>query len=266
MIFHVISDTHCENHNFAAALKDIAAICPQSAGIIIPGDFSGEGTCEEFEGFYKALSSCNPTPNAMVSLGNHEYQYYETERNPKPFSELLALYYRYNGRYMEDISKPYFDKWIDGYHFIILNSEAAVHDAAYLSPEQINWLENTVCIDAEPHKPIFAVIHQAVSGTHTRSDKWAIGKQEIQVKKILKQYPQTVLFSGHIHNGFGAATVIKTSFGTMVDVPSFSYNELGLLKGGTGYQAEVTKGRVYLRARDFIQGEWLEQYDKEIFL
>ena len=52
----------------------------------------------------------------------------------------------------------YFDQWIDGYHFITLNTEEDLKDQAYLSDAQISWLD-TVLEGSDPDQPIFIQIH-----------------------------------------------------------------------------------------------------------
>lgn len=127
--------------------------------------------------------------------------------------------------------QSYYDKWIDGYHFIVLNTQWDTKDRAYLSPEELNWLDETMAENASSDKPIFVVLHQPLYDTYTNSNAWPDGVQDHQLKEILRKYPQTIMFNGHIHDGIGAVEVVQTDYGTMVDVP-------GMEKGKT-YTVEV---------------------------
>ena len=46
--------------------------------------------------------------------------------------------------------------WVDGYHFIVLNTEWDIKDRAYISPEQLKWLDKTMAENADPSKPILS--------------------------------------------------------------------------------------------------------------
>ena len=166
----------------------------------------------------------------------------------------------------ETDGKPYFDKWIDGYHFIVLNTEKALKDSAYLSEEQLVWLEEKLD-GQDQQKPVFVCIHQALNDSHYRSNLYkGFGDADERVKEILKNYPQAVFLSGHIHNGFGVASVIDREYGTLVDVPSFNESENGYTEAGSGYQVNIYPDKIQLRARNFVTSQWLPEYDVNIAL
>jgi 3',5'-cyclic-AMP phosphodiesterase len=63
--------------------------------------------------------------------------------------------------------RVYYDKWIEGYHFIILGSEhsritnSLYADNAILSELQLEWLEQK--LQTSPYgKPIFVFLHQPI--------------------------------------------------------------------------------------------------------
>ena len=37
--------------------------------------------------------------------------------------------------------------------------------------------------------------------TYYNSNDWEIGMQDYALKEVLRKYPQTIMFTGHIHNG-----------------------------------------------------------------
>ncbi|WP_368561068.1 hypothetical protein [Enterococcus faecalis] len=70
----------------------------------------------------------------------------------------------------ENEEQLYFDHWVDGYHFIVLNTEMDLKDNAYLSKKQLQWFSEKVKENAEAKKPIFVSIHQTFKGTADQID------------------------------------------------------------------------------------------------
>ena len=249
--------------NFIDGMQDILEFAPDSDALVIAGDFGGDGSEKEFKDFFSLLEQYLPTPEAIIAAGNHDYAWVPT------WEEFSERYLRYNGKYMGSSDKVYFDKWINGYHFITLNTEAKVtpKEEAYLSDEQLTWLREKLAENADIEKPIFVTLHQPLKGTFPRADDgWSVGAQDEALKEILKDYPQVVLMTGHIHNGLGSSPILETEYGTLVDVPSFAYNEIGLLDGQVGYEVDVYADKIQFRARDYKNDTWLTEYDTTVML
>lgn len=275
MKFQLLSDVHVSKswdiesgyansvNNFIDGMNDIKEFAPDSSALVIAGDYGGDGSETETKDFFELLEQYNTIPNPIIAAGNHDYAWVPT------WEEFSERYLRFNAKYMETSSeKVYFDKWIDGYHFITLNTEAKANpkETAYFSNEQLSWLREKLSEGANLGKPIFVIVHQPLKGTFPRSNEWSVGEQDEELKEILKDFPQVVLLSGHIHNGFGVAPIMETQYGTLVDTPSFAYNENGLEQGQVGYQIEVFSDKIVFRARDYKNDQWLTQYDKTIAL
>jgi len=195
-------------------------------------------------------------------MGNHDVRW-----QAGGWAEALERYLRYNGEYMGDHGgRPYFDHWINGYHFIAMNTEKDLKDDAYLSDEQLGWLEQKLGEEAEPGKPIFLVLHQPLRNTHPLSSQSGVnvGAQSDKLKGILAKYPQTVFFTGHIHNGFGYSPIVDEGYGVLVDVPSMAYNNRGYSGNAVCYYVNVYENGIKLRARDFASEIWMPEYDHSV--
>ena len=279
--FHLVSDIHVGNNvndgnakNFASALQDMKQINPEAQAFLTAGDNTEWGSKEEMDTFYRILDTYNPVNDdqTMIALGNHDVRGNHWQDNPtEPTEEWKAIYQIYmeqNGKYMPDTQgKVYYDRWIDGYHFIVLNPENSAKDTAWMTEEQLDWLEIKIAEGKDSDKPAFVIIHQALNDTHYRSNEYGgFGNQDSQVKEILRKYPQTVFISGHIHNGLGTTLAMQREYGTMVDMPAFKGSENGLTKEGIGFEAYVYDTELYLRARDFLSQEWLPEYDISVQL
>lgn len=278
--FQVVSDVHISQNNFShvnsdnfvKGLEDIKKMDPDSSGLISIGDNTSNGTEAQVEGFYNILASFNPVANdkTLIALGNHDVRGINSvDWNKDPNIEssywktAYSLYMKHNAPYMPETNgKVYYDRWVDGYHFIVLNTENGLKDSTSLSEEQLIWFEEKMSENANSEKPIFVFVHQALNDTHWRSNVLnGFGEEDEKVKEILAKYPQAILMSGHIHNGFGVAEVIDRSYGTVIDVPSYNESENGYKERGIGYHVMVYEDCVAFRARNFKTSTWLPEYD-----
>ena len=283
--FNVLSDVHLEsdasanqNQNLLDALSDLEYLNPNSTATMFPGDLTNGGAAAQYTAFFDMLDN-HSAAWPIAALGNHDVRWLCSgdDRNEAslrvptckegttPFRE---RYLSRNQKYMGDTPEGqlYYDQWINGYHFITLNTEQDLKDQAYLSDEQISWLAD-VLEGSDPEKPIFIQIHQTFQGTadHEQLD-WIGGESEENLKAVLENYPQSVIFTGHVHNGKNLADVYNRSFGHVVDVPCFYYQSYGDSQNRIGYQVEVYEDDIVIRMRDFASDTWLDDYTMHVDL
>ena len=282
MSFHLISDTHLVSNSdseeaeyFKTALQDMKEINPNAQAFLTAGDNTQDGKEKEMKVFYDILDAYNPVGDdqTMIALGNHDvrdpnssdWETHPVESNAY-WSTIYNLYMEHNSKYMPDTQgKTYYDRWIGGYHFIVLNPENAAKDTAWMTQTQLDWLEEKLSENEEVGKPAFVIIHQALNDTHRGSNNYlGFGNSDAQVKEILSRHPQTIFISGHIHNGMGVAEVMTRGYGTLVDVPSFRWNSNGITGAGMGYEVYLYDTEMYMRARDFVKHEWVPEFDISI--
>ncbi len=264
--FVVLSDTHVPSSTtdssaliFIDALEDVKTYFPRVKAIVNPGDFSCDGYENEFKAYFDIIGQYDSDLVFMNALGNHDVRW------KSGWNEIYDRYMRYNGKYMEETDGAvYFDRWVDGYHFIVLNTEWDLKDRAYISDAQLKWLDETMAEGAEDGKPIFITMHQALRDTYWNSNDWDDGVQDFALKEVLRKYPQTIMFTGHIHNGLGKLEVVETDYGTMVDIPSFRSNDYGNGRGQIGYHVTIYEDKVQLSMRDYKADEWLPEYNYTI--
>lgn len=283
MVFHLVSDVHVTGaastaaENFAAGLRDMETVNPEAAAFVTLGDNTQNGTEPEVTAFFNVFKEYNPVKSGkvMIALGNHDVRGPGADWEDVPskphnayWPTAYQLYMENNEEYMpETDGKTYFDYWVDGYHLIVLNPEDAPKDNAYLTEEQIVWLDEKLSENEESGKPALVFIHQALNGTHWRGDNYnGFGPQDAAVKAVLQAHPQTIVASGHIHNGFGVTEAIDRSYGTVVDVPAYQGSSSGLKDPGTGYEVYLYDDEVLFRARNFLTSTWLPEYDLSVKL
>ena len=286
IVFNVMSDTHIgapltnpQAKNLKDAVDDIEYFSPNSSALMIPGDLTDGGSAEQFDLFFDIMKSSSAHP--IVALGNHDVRWLCSGENRNPetgmqiptciegTSPFADRYLKGNRQFMpEDTPEGqlYFDQWINGYHFITLNTEKDLKDQAYISDAQLDWLEQ-VLEGSEPGKPIFMQIHQCFEGTSDYHEGDLIGGEaEVRLKEILKNYPQSVIFTGHTHSGKDLVGVYDREFGHTVDTPCFFYQTHGDKQAQIGYQVYVYEDDIIVRQRDFANNVWLDDYNFHINL
>jgi glucan-binding YG repeat protein len=276
--FPVMSDVHINQNvpsnqsKFITALKKYKELAPNYQALAIVGDFTDQGLTEQYDTFNQILEEhVNPGAETIIAVGNHEF--YEGVYWPNPaFTDQMFI-----ERFVTKTNMPglYYDKWVKGtdstkYHFIVLGSEESKvtnsnnHDYAVLSDEQYQWLKETLRIGAHPRKPIFVFLHQPIDDTVYGSEQWGGNLRDNKLKKILQQYPQVILFSGHSHYLLQHPRSVYQDGFTMVNTGALAYTlydgSLEPLYFSQGLLVNVYNNKVEINARDFSSNTWVNRY------
>ncbi|WP_157998528.1 metallophosphoesterase [Desulfosporosinus sp. OT] len=258
--FAVISDIHVRNNDRRAQ--------------VINGDL-GNGIPADYVTLRKILQSelsgSGTTIPLYFTIGNHEF--YKAYHNPNTNSwspetfpngetDMMAIerFLQFTQR-----DKVYTDTYIKGYHLIFLGSEKSamsnksIGDTAYLSSEQLNWLQEKLRENYVPGKPIFIFLHQPALGTSNNKNHFVIQHEELN--DILKQYPEVIKFSGHLHLELGSeASVIQDVFTQYNDSSTCRTLDMKYTlvpNKSEGLYVEVFADKVNVKGRDFLKNEWV---------
>lgn len=255
------SDSHLHNQHFAAALEDIKTLSPDSMGLFINGDIADHGQAVEYAAYQKLLKRAGTgIPPIYAAIGNHDFNGGQSAAGQiRQFLDGTA----------NDSETVWFDLWIEGYHFIFLGSEAAGLYAE-LSRTQLNWLDETLSQDRVEGRPTFVFLHQGlmdtVAGTF-QYQNWHGVNQSAELRRILKKYPEVVLFSGHSHWTFESEMTVKPAddeLPTVVSTASCAYlwddscmaTNVGIT-GSEGFYLYLYENYLILRGRSYDRGEWI---------
>lgn len=289
--------------NYAAAMQDMASLMPDTnIAFVNAGDFTSQSSAAQYESFFETTAQYNPVSDeqTLILLGNHDVRGSNTGGNwvkdpnqEQPYwSTARGLYLEHNARYMPDDAVEndtlYFAKELGGYTFIMLNTEKGLKDAMYMSEEQLAWFEQTMreCYEEDPTKPVFIISHQPLNNTHWMSnildgfDGWNNAEgtgpygqpqsyntgMDAAVKEVMAKYPVGVFLSGHIHNQLDVAELQLREYGVLLDLPSFAEPCIGMTDIGTGYEVAIYDDEIVFRARNFVTGSWMPEYDKVVRL
>jgi 3',5'-cyclic-AMP phosphodiesterase len=261
--FQVITDTHVtsdpehvHNRNLDRALKDILSNAQDSCGIMHAGDVTDHGFPEEYEELQRIWKSNKELlPGMFFTSGNHDV-------GLGIWQERLSRFLSATG-----MTSPYYDHWIDGYHFIFLGTEQGLELFCTLTEEQLSWLDAKLGEEASPGRPVFVFLHQPLKDTVAgsfESQQWFGVTQDTELKAVLSKHRQTILFTGHTHWELEAANNYFDGQGKLPAM--FNSASVGYLwtdedehkDGSQGYYVEVYKDRVLVRGRDFERGTWVE--------
>jgi len=224
LTLQVMSDIHLTGdraeRKFAQALDDLQQAAGEAQALVVNGDL-GNGKPRDYDALRSLLQTHAHPANVFFAIGNHEFYKAWTNRNgdwsketfPNGESDAASV-----SRFLAltGEQKVYYDRWINGVHLIFLGSEKyrqsdpAIGDDAFLSAEQLSWLEKKLAERGgayatheklPPAKPVLVFLHQPLPGTVAGS---SVGSyrgvvQHNELKGILQKYPNAVLFSGHTH-------------------------------------------------------------------
>lgn len=289
LTFATVSDTHFTDSKIRAAMLELGLYDMEHAetpldALVFVGDNTDHGYIEQYELLKNTVAKYTPAKNILMAVGNHDT--WTEDENGEDSPELVKEYFtkyasEITGRNIDEL---YYTAEINGYTFIFLGSEST-HTRAYISPAQIEWLDNELSKAAGKGKPVFVISHWPINGSHGLPGTWGdekdpepdtggFGEQSDEIEAILKKYDDIFLISGHIHSGFtspGQESVFGylsvESEGTFhsINLPSYMYmSQRGRVSNGTGYVIEVYDDKVLVRARSYSASVWYTLYDYEI--
>lgn len=262
MEFQVLSDTHIStdipknSFNLNIALSDIKNNSKNSSGIFINGDAVDYCSKESYDLLNNLITNQKNLPPIYYAIGNHEFFNSSSLSSNETISNFLTN---------TNTPNVYYDKWIKDYHFIFLGSEEyPIDNFASLSMTQLLWLEKTLSINSSLNKPIFIFIHQPLKNTVSGSignQGWNGVKQDAQLKNLLMEYPQAIVFTGHTHWKLGSHNTYYKNVCNFLNTSSVSYlstDSKPYIYGSEGYYIKVYNDKVLIKGRNFSNHTWIE--------
>ena len=276
LVFAAFGDTQISNYMFdrykafSAAMEDLHAGEGVLDAVIVAGDVVENGLAEEYQLVYDGLSGIEDCRYIMAA-GNHDIRLRSYKQVVKRFTEFSNAL----NNNVDPVDALHFSERINGYKFIVIGSDKATFEEAYISDEQLDWLDSELA--AENGAPTFVICHQPLKLTHDLPNTWgngtnlnagSVGDQSDEIKEILTKYDNVVFITGHLHTGFGDASYETIDNLHIVNVPALSIeNKDGKQNGsGLGYIVEVYEDEIIFRARNLETGKWLTDYDEVIKL
>lgn len=259
----IIADTHLPNREAAEAnlnntFKDLANSKESFDAFMLAGDIADYGTNNEYERFFRVLDNQKVTKNIFVTMGNHDARLF-FKKNTKIVREKTEEYLNIDTK-----GKIYFSYDIKGYTFIVLCTEKRILEKAYISPEQIAFLDSELQRATKDGKPVFVMCHQPFAETHGLPEVWKtgdMGEQNDEVRAVMEKYSNVFFINGHLHGGIFEKlpeTLNEEKGVYSISIPGYrKENNFGITDAGVGYYCEVYEDRVIFKARNFLKGEYV---------
>jgi 3',5'-cyclic-AMP phosphodiesterase len=248
LTFAVLGDVHENIDHFQKAINDLYTINPNMDALVLNGDVVDQGLDEQYDSVQKALEKNKEfLPGTIIkNIGNHEFFDYNTETNaPEQVQIFMNKYLEFSGE-----EKVYHDKWIKDYHFISLgsedgNSETLNSVTAFISNKQLEWFKEKLAENHQKGKPIFVFLHQHLD---YGNNSWIGVKQSEEIKEILAQYPEVIMFASHTHSDLNENSVILNKPFTIVNTGAVHYTII----------PDPNEEKGYRREADYIKGVYIE--------
>lgn len=259
----IIADTHLPNResaelNLKNTFIDIENSKEKFDAFLIAGDIADYGTDNEYERFFRVLDNQKAVPNMFVTMGNHDARLFYN-KNKKIMVKKTAEYLK------DKTGKIYYSYDIKGYTFIVLCTEKRILEKAYISKEQIDFLDRELARGTKEGKPVFVMCHQPFAFTHGLPEVWKtgdMGEQSDEVRAVMEKYSNVFFINGHLHGGIFekvAETLNEEKGVYSISIPGYRKpNNFGIQDCGVGYYCEVYDDRVVFTARKFISGEYIK--------
>lgn len=252
--------------NFKSTAEDLHNNNGAFDALILAGDITETGSTAEYQMVYDRLSGLDS--KYVFAVGNHDVRELSYDTAVNRYTNFINTI---NGETVTD--KLRYSMEINGYKFIVIGTDNYQFEKAYISDEQLEWIESEIA--AANGQPVFVIGHQPLKKTHGLPGTWragvlpddgSIGDQSDKVKEIFEKYPNIFFITGHIHTGLGKYTYEKLGNSHLVCLPSVSVANLGgdYNANGTGYIIEVYDTEVVFRTRNYSKGEWVPEYDLTI--
>jgi len=266
LTFAVLGDVHENIDSLQEAINDLYTINPNIDALVLNGDTVDQGNDEQYDSVKNTISKNKYLlPKTIIkNIGNHEFYNYDSGINsPEQVQTFINKYLEFSGE-----EKVYHDTWVNDYHFICLgsedgNSETLDSVRAFISDDQQKWLKEKLGEKYQKGKPIFVFLHQHLN---SGNKGWVGVEQSKQVRAILSQYPEVILFTSHTHSDLNSSSVMLNQPFTMIHTGAVSYtiipdenSESGIRREPyiKGLYIEVDGNKVVVKGRDIKEKQWI---------
>ncbi len=275
-----LSDYDAKRHQYTRnAALDLANANGTFDALVIAGDIAENGKGAEYQLVLDYLAAADNVDNHIIAVGNHDVRlraYSQVVSTFKEFSASANEKFDENAKFYAD-GKISYTYEVNGYTFIVLNTDKSVFEESYFSDECLTWFDGELAKATVDGKPVFVVLHQPLKETHQVWDAWnspddnagTVGAQSDALQATMNKYDNVFLITGHLHMGFDPEWSIHAidNF-TGVNLPGIGPNNADgdYNESGTGYIMEVYDNKVVFVARDFNLGKYLPEHNVTIDL
>lgn len=268
----LLADTHIRNTAFSeyflnCGLQDINNSEEEFDALVIAGDLTEFGDSDSYDILWNSLESFSVAEKTLLATGNHDIRL--------AYEKMLGIINGKASEYIgEEIETAYYSYDVNGYTFIVINSDEWQLEKAVISDKQLAFIDSELARATKDGKPAFVICHQPLENTHGIPEVWengGIGAQSDKVLEVLTKYKNVFYINGHLHDGVyekSLEVLSEENAVYSVNLPAFGReNDYGAyLQSGLGTYVEVYEDEVVFTARDFVKGEMLDNYSRSFTL
>ena len=281
----ILSDIHIDvewaigEWVWETGLKDLGRSVDPVDALIVPGDLTNYGDSASMRSFFDIIDNNNYAENWVIAMGNHDVGHVEDITQEEARQYFIKTFNELNPQ-GDVIEKAYYKTDIDGYRFVVLCDDGDdTWDCPDMTPEQIQFLDDSLAEAADRGLPMFVICHVPVEGVNGQDVIYPDGGLDDNseaVQTILEKYENVFFISGHVHTGingplveeaFGFSCVETINGVNYINLPTYMIvNRYGVPWGGMGFQMEVYEDEVLFRARNYFTSKWYPVYDHSVSL
>lgn len=270
LTFVVWGDSQVSNYMFArecsfqTGLYDIGNIIGTLDALIICGDIAENGFRSEYIVTAKMLNAVKSKFRHFIAMpGNHDVRLRRYGRQLSRFTYFLESV---DGGVVPERNYRLSTK-INGYTFIVMGTDSSTFEGAYISEEQLAWLDCELEKASRDKKPIFVFNHQTLKRTNGLPNTWlgkgkwrgSVGRQSDEIKEIFEKYENVFFITGHLHWGTNEHSFEDHGAYKALSAQTISAGNHGTYTpDAQGFLVSVFDDRVEIKARVFGEGRFVE--------
>ena len=146
----LIADMHTDanpvrdrNNIIRRSLSGISRCSDDLDALVIAGDITNSGSEKEYFYLSGMLKVYNKTEFILPEIGNHDSR---GTSEDKDYETAAELFLRFCNESKIATERVYYSSQINGYYFISLGTEKALENEAFISQEQLEWLNETLSL------------------------------------------------------------------------------------------------------------------------
>lgn len=249
-----------------AACKDLQNSHSVFDALVLLGDIAESGSWCEYRFMQKLLSPVAEKFKYIFAVpGNHDIRIRNFKKQAQRFASFLRSIE--NGRPCPD-GRYWFSESVNGYKFIMLGADRAAFEGSYISPAQLEWLNNELDSEKNSGKPVFVFNHQPLKRTNglpvtfLGKGKWrgSVGNESNKILEIFKKYNNVIYITGHLHYCTSQYTYEDCGSFKAISVPTIGVVNHGAFSKFTqGYILTVFDDKIVAKSRVFGEGKYVDK-------
>ncbi|MBQ7543155.1 MAG: metallophosphoesterase [Clostridia bacterium] len=249
---------------FLAACRDLANCASPLDALILAGDITETGDASEYRMTAQILNDVCPNAfrHFLCVSGNHDVRLRNYRKQLSVFNDFIRSV---PGGIPAGETRHCHGVQIKGYRFLLMGSDRATFEGAYISAKQLDWLDEqlTLC----DGKPAFVVNHQTLHDINGLPQTWlgkgkwrgSVGWESDKLRAVLEKHCNVIFITGHLHYGVSAFTYEDHGAFKALSVPTVGVVNHGEETTDTqGYVLSVYDDHILARARIFGEGRYLD--------